>query len=59
MEYKIKITGSGSKGEIIQALKDLAENIKKTDLEDSVTHTFEDPTLCAEVDEKEEEDEEI
>ena len=45
-EYEIKITGSGTKVEIINALNDLILSISETnDLDDK---TFEDETLCTE-----------
>ena len=45
-EYTIKITGSGDKYNLVEALRNLANSIAETeDLDDK---TFEDPILCAE-----------
>lgn len=47
MNYNIKISGSGSKRDIVIALKNLAASIKEAEIE--VKQTFEDSILITEV----------
>lgn len=48
-QINIKITGSGTKAEIVKALKKLAESINANSEEGmTLGKTFEDATLCAE-----------
>ena len=48
-QIEIKIAGSGTKSELIKALKDLANSIQLESEEVmSLGKTFEDSTLCAE-----------
>lgn len=47
-EYTIKITGSGDKYNIVEALRKLADSIAET--EDLSGKTFEDTILCGETD---------
>jgi hypothetical protein len=51
--FEIKITGSGTKRDIINALKGLADSIKEEG-DELEGKTFEDPILCAELKEIEE-----
>lgn len=54
MNYKIKITGSGTRDEIIEALKTLVKSLETCDepLEKGI-ETFEDETLFTEISEDE------
>lgn len=48
-QIEIKITGSGTKSEIVKALKELADSIQAESAEGmTLGKTFEDSTLCAE-----------
>lgn len=53
--FKIKVTGSGDKRDIVNALKNLADSIKETDIDQLDGKTYEDPYLAAEIEETEEE----
>lgn len=52
--FEIKISGSGTKEEIIEALVELSYSVDIASPEElSAGKTFEDETLCAEISEKE------
>lgn len=54
MNYDIKITGSGTKRDIVIALQNLAHDIKQSQIETEPKGklTFEDSILCAEISEE-------